>query len=233
MKKDEPNAFTLPGDSGIRLDLAPNLGDVDVDRAGFDFEVPCVSPDPRQQFLAGDGPVGIFGQIGQDLDFAARERDLAGFIAALMSQIDSTLNSASTLFTMDLYQKFKPQASQHQLVWIGRVATVVMVLIGLAWIPVIQGGKGLYDYLQGVQAYLAPPIFVVFFFGVFMKRLNGKGCLAALIVVGAIGLAILGLEQACLMAIGFGAAAWVAAGATAGDGGRVANFAREVAPAFL
>jgi len=57
-----------------------------------------------------------------------------------------------------------------------------MVLIGLAWVPVIQGAHGLYHYLQSVQGYLAPPIFVVFFFGVFMKRLNYKGCLAALIV---------------------------------------------------
>ena len=63
-----------------------------------------------------------------------------------------------------------------------------MVLIALLWIPIIQGGKGLYDYLQGVQAYLAPPIFVVFFLGVFMKRLNAKGCLWALIVGFALGL---------------------------------------------
>jgi len=63
-----------------------------------------------------------------------------------------------------------------------------MVLIGLAWIPVIKGGKGLYDYLQGVQAYLAPPIFVVFFLGVFSKRLNAKGCLWALIVGFVLGL---------------------------------------------
>jgi len=58
----------------------------------------------------------------------------------------------------------------------------VMVLISLLWIPVIQGSKGLYDYLQGVQGYLAPPIFAVFFLGVSFKRLNAKGCLAALIV---------------------------------------------------
>jgi solute:Na+ symporter, SSS family len=63
-----------------------------------------------------------------------------------------------------------------------------MVIIGLLWIPVIQGGKGLYDYLQGIQAYLAPPIFVVFFFGVFMKRLNGPGCLATLLVGFGMGL---------------------------------------------
>jgi SSS family solute:Na+ symporter len=83
---------------------------------------------------------------------------------------------------MDLYQKFRPAASQHQLVWIGRAATVVMVLIGLLWIPVIQGQRGLYFYLQAVQGYLAPPIFVVFFLGVFNKRLNGNGCLSALVV---------------------------------------------------
>lgn len=107
---------------------------------------------------------------------------VAGLLAALMSSLAGAFNASSTLFTMDLYQKFRPKATQHQLVWIGRVATVIMVLIGLAWIPVIRGSRGLYDYLQGVQGYLAPPIFVVFFFGVFMKRLNAKGCLSALIV---------------------------------------------------
>ena len=107
---------------------------------------------------------------------------VAGLLSALMSSLAGVFNASSTLFTMDLYQKFRPGAAQQQLVWIGRVATVAMVLIGLAWIPVIQGARGLYDYLQSVQGYLAPPIFVVFFFGVFMKRLNGKGCLAALIV---------------------------------------------------
>jgi len=120
-------------------------------------------------------PVGIRGMV------------VAGLLAALMSSLAGAFNACSTLFTMDLYQKFRPAASQHQLVWIGRVATTVMVLIGLLWIPVIQGAKGLYDYLQGVQGYLAPPIFTVFFFGVFMKRLNGKGCLAALIVGFALG----------------------------------------------
>jgi len=113
---------------------------------------------------------------------------VAGLLAALMSSLSSVFNASSTLFTMDFYSKLRPQASQHKLVWIGRVATTVMVLIGLLWIPVIRGGKGLYDYLQGVQAYLAPPIFVVFFLGVFMKRLNGKGCLAALIIGFLLGL---------------------------------------------
>jgi len=113
-------------------------------------------------------PVGVRGIV------------VAGLLAALMSSLAGVFNASSTLFTMDFYSKFRPKATQQQLVWMGRVATSVMVLIGLFWIPVIKGGKGLYDYLQGVQAYLAPPIFVVFFFGVFMKRLNTKGCLATL-----------------------------------------------------
>ena len=127
-------------------------------------------------------PVGIRGMV------------VAGLLAALMSSLAGVFNASSTLFTMDFYSKFRPKASQHQLVWVGRIATTVMVLIGLVWIPVIKGGKGLYDYLQGVQSYLAPPIFVVFFFGVFMKRTNSKGCLAALLVGFAMGLVRLAID---------------------------------------
>jgi SSS family solute:Na+ symporter len=126
-------------------------------------------------------PVGIRGLV------------VAGLLAALMSSLAGVFNASSTLFTMDLYQKFRPGASQHRLVWVGRIATTVMVLIGLSWIPVIQGSRGLYEYLQGVQSYLAPPIFTVFFLGVFWKRLNAKGALAALItgfVLGAFRLAV-------------------------------------------
>jgi SSS family solute:Na+ symporter len=119
---------------------------------------------------------------------------VAGLLAALMSSLSGVFNASSTLFTMDFYSKLRPKATQHQLVWVGRVATTIMVLIGLLWIPVIRGGKGLYDYLQGVQAYLAPPIFVVFFLGVFFKRLNGKGCLAALITGFALGLLRLAVD---------------------------------------
>jgi len=127
-------------------------------------------------------PVGVRGIV------------VAGLLAALMSSLSSVFNASSTLFTMDFYSKLRPQASQHKLVWVGRIATTAMVLVGLLWIPVIKGGRGLYDYLQGVQAYLAPPIFVVFFLGVFMKRLNSKGCLAALIVGFLMGLFRLGVD---------------------------------------
>ena len=119
---------------------------------------------------------------------------VAGLLAALMSSLSGVFTASSTLFTMDFYSKLRPNASQHKLVWTGRIAMTIMVLIGLLWIPVIQGGKGLYDYLQGVQAYLAPPIFVVFFLGVFFKRMNAKGCLWALIVGFALGLIRMGID---------------------------------------
>ncbi len=126
---------------------------------------------------------------------------VAGLLAALMSSLAGVFNASSTLFTMDFYQKLRPQASQHQLVWMGRIATTVMVLIGLLWIPVIQGAQGLYHYLQSVQGYLAPPIFVVFFLGVFMKRLNARGCLAALIVGFGLGMFRLAVDTPVILGL--------------------------------
>jgi SSS family solute:Na+ symporter len=126
-------------------------------------------------------PVGLRGMV------------VAGLIAALMSSMAGAFNASSTLFTMDLYQKLKPRSSQHELVWMGRIATAVMVFIALLWIPVIEGARGLYEYLQSVQGYLAPPIFTVFFFGIFNKRLNAKGCVSAMVVgflLGAFRLAV-------------------------------------------
>ena len=113
---------------------------------------------------------------------------VAGLLAALMSSLAGAFNASATLFTIDFYRKLQPQATEKQLVWIGRVATTAMVIVGLLWIPVIQGARGLYDYLQGVQGYLAPPIAAVFFLGMFIKRLNAKGCLASLVVGFLLGL---------------------------------------------
>ncbi len=136
-------------------------------------------------------PIGIRGIV------------VAGLLAALMSSLAGVFNASSTLFTMDFYSRLRPEASELHLVWMGRVATAVMVVIGLAWIPVIQGGRGLYDYLQGVQAYLAPPIFVVFFLGVFNKRLNKNGCLAALMIGFALGLFRLAVDTPVALIDGF------------------------------
>ncbi len=113
---------------------------------------------------------------------------VAGLLSALMGSLAGVFNACSTLFTVDLYQKWRPDATQHRIVRIGRTATVVMVAIALAWIPVIQGARGLYNYLQAVQGYLAPPIFVVFFLGVGFKRLNAHGCFWAMMVGFVLGI---------------------------------------------
>jgi solute:Na+ symporter, SSS family len=136
-------------------------------------------------------PVGIRGIV------------VAGLLAALMSSLAGAFNACATLFTIDFYGRLRSGVSQEKLVWVGRVATAVMVLIGICWIPVIRGGRGLYDYLQGMQAYLAPPIFVVFFLGVFYKRLNAKGCLWALITGFALGVFRLAVDTPVKMIHGF------------------------------
>jgi SSS family solute:Na+ symporter len=112
---------------------------------------------------------------------------VAGLLSALMGSLAGVFNACSTLFTVDLYQKWRPQASQKELVQVGRLATIACVLLGLAWIPVIRGAHGLYGYLQAIQSYLAPPIFVVFFLGVFWRRANALGCFWALVVGFALG----------------------------------------------
>ncbi len=78
-----------------------------------------------------------------------------------------------------------------------------MVVIALAWIPVVKGANSLYEYLQSIQGYLAPPIFVVFFFGVFFKRLNAKGCLWAMVVGFILGLFRMIVDTPVAMVPGF------------------------------
>ena len=120
---------------------------------------------------------------------------LAGMLAALMSSLASAFNSCSTLLTWDVYRKWRPQASEARLVFVGRMTTVILVFLGLAWIPFMKYvSPQLYIYLQSIQAYIAPPIAAVFLLGVLSPRLNGKGALAALWSGFVIGFARLLLE---------------------------------------
>ncbi|MHA7101353.1 SSS family solute:Na+ symporter [Roseivirga pacifica] len=107
---------------------------------------------------------------------------LAGLLAALMSSLSSVFNSCSTLFTIDVYKRWKPETSEKKLVVIGQVATVIMVGIGIAWIPFMANvSDQLFVYLQSVQGYISPPIAAVFLLGIFFKRLNAKGAMSALL----------------------------------------------------
>jgi len=108
---------------------------------------------------------------------------VAALLAALMGAMSSVFNSASTMVTLDFYKKLRPAASEAQLVFFGRIATVVMVVLGILWVPFIQSlNNQLWLYLQSVQAYISPPIAVCFIFGILWPRLNGEGAIASLLV---------------------------------------------------
>lgn len=128
---------------------------------------------PDQAFatlLMNKTPVGLRGLVA------------AGLLAALMSSLASVFNSCSTLFTVDIYKKLYPSTPENKLIRVGRIATSIVVLLGIAWIPIMQNISGvLYEYLQSVQAYIAPPLAAVFLLGIFSKRINSKGAMATLI----------------------------------------------------
>ena len=128
-------------------------------------------------------PAGIRGLI------------VACLLAALMSSLASLFNSSASLFTVDIYEKLRPGQSEQHLLMVGRIATATVVGLGMVWIPVMAkiSGGGLYQYLQSVQGYLAPPITAVFFLGLFWKRINSAGAtwgLAGGFVLGMIKLTI-------------------------------------------
>lgn len=114
---------------------------------------------------------------------------IAGLLAALMSSLSSAFNSSSTLLTIDFYQKYKPKATQKDLVRFGRLATIVLVIVSLGWIPFMKSlmGGGIFHYLQSVQAYISPPIAAVFLFGLFYKWINARGAIVSLWVGFVIG----------------------------------------------
>src|SRR5258708_608556 len=115
-------------------------------------------------------PVGLVGLV------------MAALLAAVMGAMSSVFNSASTLVTLDFYKKLRPQASEKQLVNFGRIATGIMVLLGLLWVPFIHYiSSQLYIYLQSVQAYISPPISACFVLGILWPRLNGSGAIASLL----------------------------------------------------
>jgi SSS family solute:Na+ symporter len=114
---------------------------------------------------------------------------VGGLLAALMSSLASLFNSSSALFTIDFYSKYKPKATEGELVRVGRIATVVVVILGILWIPVMKGiGKVLYAYLQDVQSILAPGIAAAFLLGVLSKRVTPAAGLTGLLTGFSIGM---------------------------------------------
>jgi solute:Na+ symporter, SSS family len=137
-------------------------------------------------------PTGIVGLV------------IAGFLAAIMSSIASTFNSASTLVTMDFARRIAPDMSQAGLVRVGRITTLVLMVLAVAWIPVIETyADSLWQYLQAVLAYTVPPVVAMFALGLFWKRANARGAAWGLTAGLTLGVAIfitnvifIGIERA-------------------------------------
>ncbi|NBC00273.1 MAG: sodium/solute symporter [Bacteroidetes bacterium] len=124
-------------------------------------------------------PIGIRGLL------------IAALIAAIMSSVDSTLNSASTLVTMDFVKKLIPDPTPQQLLTYGRITTFVFMILAAAWAPMILNFPSLWQYLQSVLAYLSPPIVACFVMGIFWTRANRHSAFAALIIGHLVALAML------------------------------------------
>ena len=179
--------FLVPGMLGFALHHNHVLVD------GTAFAIP-LKPDGS---LNGDT---VFPTLVQTLlPVGFRGLVVAGMIAALMSSLASLFNSVSTLFTVDVYQKLVPSASPRRLVTVGRTTTVVMTGLGLLWLPIMKSiaGGGLYQYIQSVQSFLAPPIVAVFLTGLFWKRMNLRGAVWGLGLGFVLGMAKLTLNAAC------------------------------------
>ena len=170
---------------------------------GTPFAIPLKTLADGSQALNGDT---VFPTLVQSLlPVGFRGLVVAGMIAALMSSLASLFNSVSTLFTVDVYQKLKPDTTQAKLVAIGRTTTVVMTLLGLLWLPIMKAisGGGLYQYIQSVQSFLAPPIVAVFLMGLLWKRMNLRGAVWGLSLGFLLGMGKLGANAICGGADGF------------------------------
>ncbi|XP_044057249.1 sodium/glucose cotransporter 2 isoform X2 [Siniperca chuatsi] len=123
------------------------------------------------------------GMISRVLYPGLRGLMLAVMLAALMSSLASIFNSSSTLFTMDIWTRIRPQATERELIIVGRVWVLCIVAVSICWIPVVQAAQSgqLFDYIQSVSSYLAPPIASVFLLAVFVKRVNETGAFWGLI----------------------------------------------------
>ncbi|TWT77549.1 Sodium/glucose cotransporter [Posidoniimonas polymericola] len=167
-----------------------NLGEDENGARGFYIPRKLQKNADGQLAFAIDGDQVFPSLVSQLLPPGIRGLIVACLLSALMSSLASLFNSSAALFTVDVYEKIRPGMSQSHLLTVGRIATTVVVGAGIVWIPVMKAiaGGGLYQYLQSVQGYLAPPITAVFLLGLFWPRMNAAGATAALAIGFVLGM---------------------------------------------
>ncbi|TRY64397.1 hypothetical protein DNTS_017094 [Danionella cerebrum] len=172
-----------------------------ISRALYPDTVACV--DPEECFKVCGAEVGCSNIAFPKLVIELMPSGLRGLMiavmmAALMSSLTSIFNSSSTLFTMDIWKKYRRGASEKELLLVGRIVTVILVVVSVVWIPILQSANSgqLYVYIQSVTSYLAPPVTAIFVMAVFWKRTNEAGAFWGLMVGLAVGLTRMVLEFA-------------------------------------
>ncbi|XP_030007402.1 sodium/glucose cotransporter 2 [Sphaeramia orbicularis] len=151
-----------------------------ISRVLYPDEVGCVVPEVCKKVCGtevGCSNIAYPKLVVSVMPNGLRGLMLAVMLAALMSSLASIFNSSSTLFTMDIWTRIRPQATERELIIVGRVWILCIVAISICWIPVVQAAQSgqLFDYIQSVSSYLAPPIASVFLLAVFIKRVNESG----------------------------------------------------------
>ncbi|KAG9487386.1 hypothetical protein GDO78_007308 [Eleutherodactylus coqui] len=164
-----------------------------ISRILYTNEIACVVPSKCQEYC--QTPVGCTNiayptMVIKLMPDGLRGLMLSVMLASLMSSLTSIFNSASTLFTMDIYTKIRRKASEKELMIVGRIFILFLIGVSIAWVPILQSAQSgqLFDYIQSVTSYLGPPIAAVFFLAVFVKRVNEPGAFWGLIIGLLIGL---------------------------------------------
>ncbi|XP_076845725.1 sodium/glucose cotransporter 4 [Brachyhypopomus gauderio] len=172
-----------------------------ISRALYPDEVGCV--DPAQCFKICGATVGCSNiaypkLVVELMPVGMRGLMIAVMMAALMSSLTSIFNSSSTLFTMDIWGRVRRQASERELMVVGRVFILVLVVLSILWIPIIQSANSgqLFDYIQAITSYLAPPITAVFLMAIFWSRVNEHGAFWGLMVGLVVGVVRMVMEFA-------------------------------------
>ncbi|XP_076608567.1 sodium/myo-inositol cotransporter 2 isoform X2 [Chaetodon auriga] len=158
-----------------------------ISRILYTDDVACADPELCEQICGnavGCSDTAYARLVMELLPAGLRGLMMAVMIAALMSSLTSIFNSASTIFTMDLWKSFRSRASEWELMIVGRVFVLVLVVLSVLWIPVVQASQGgqLFIYIQSISTYLQPPVSIIFLTGCFWKRTNEKGAFWGLTV---------------------------------------------------
>ncbi|XP_034556695.1 sodium/glucose cotransporter 2 [Notolabrus celidotus] len=157
-----------------------------ISRVLYPDEVGCVVPELCKEVCGtavGCSNIAYPKLVVSIMPNGLRGLMLAVMLAALMSSLASIFNSSSTLFTMDIWTRIRPQATERELIIVGRVWVLCIVAVSICWIPIVQAAQSgqLFDYIQSISSYLAPPIASVFLLAVFIKRINETGAFWGLV----------------------------------------------------